>query len=392
MVIDMQFINTYDTDFKEHNSEIEKVWDSYRKGTPIRMPMITGISDRFFVMNKTTNPKNISFYDYSNDPKLMFDMQCEFSKYAKFNIIGDHQMGIPQEGWTVNVDFQNYYEAAWYGCNVEYPDNEVPFAVPMLNDDNKNILFEKGIPDPFGGFMAKAKEYYDIFKELSVKKLILGQKINNIGAWFTGTDGMFTIACELRGADNICIDMYEDPDFYHQLMDYLTESVIMRMKAWRKYMGVDIISKEFWFADDSILLLSTDMYKEFVLPYHKKLAQALSTMENRGGVHLCGDATRHFKTIRDELNVYTFDTGFPVDHKSLCLELGDEVTIQGGPSAQLVQCGTINEIDAESKRIIELVKPISKKFIFRDGNDIPPYTPLENIQALYDACKKYGQY
>ena len=115
-------------------------------------------------------------------------------------------------------------------------------------------------------------------------------------------------------------------------------------------------------------------------------------MEERGGVHLCGDATRHFKTIRDELNIYNFDTGFPVDHRALCEELGEEVAIQGGPQAQLIHQGTPEEIEAESKRILEAVKPVSRRFIFRDGNDIPPYTPMENIQALYDACLKHGRY
>lgn len=378
--------------FSAHNDEVDRIWADYKSGKPSRVPMITGISDRFFVLNNNTNPRNVSFYDYSNDPQLMFDMQCAFSKYSKLNIVGDHHMGVPEEGWIVNVDFQNYYEAAWFGCDVQYLDGAVPFAVPMITDDNKNILFEKGIPDPFGGFMHKAVEYYDLFKKFSKNKTICGQKITDIGAWFTGTDGMFTVACELRGADNLCIDMYEDSDFYFELMDYLTESTILRMKAWRKYFGKKEIEEAFWFADDSILLLSKDMYNEFVLPFHKKLANALSTMSERGGVHLCGDATRHFKKIRDELNVYTFDTGFPVNHKELCLELGSDVTIQGGPPAELIKNGSVASIAAASKRILEDVKPVSKKFIFRDGNDIPPHTSLANIQALYEACKTYGQY
>ena len=379
-------------DFRQHNREVRDLWEAYRKGTHARVPMITGVSDRFYVLNPVTNPKGVSFYEYSNDPDLMFDMQCSFSEYAKFHIPGDHEMGIPEEGWTVNVDFQNYYEAAWYGCKVRFPDGEVPYAVPLLGEDNKNQLFEQGLPDPFGGFMTKAKEYYDRFRERMKTARILGQRITGLGAWFTTTDGPFTVACELRGADNLCVDMLEDPDYYHQLMDYVTESIILRMKAWRRYMGQPEITKSFGFADDSILLLSNPMYREFVLPYHKRMAHALSTMEERGGVHLCGDATRHFKTLRDELNIYSFDTGFPVDHRAICLELGEEVTIQGGPRAQLIQQGPKEAIDAESKRILEAVKPVSRRFIFRDGNDIPPYTPLEHIQALYDACLKYGRY
>lgn len=379
-------------DFRQHNRQVRELWEAFRKGTHQRIPMVTGVSDRFYVLNPNTNPRNVSFYEYSNDPELMFDMQCHFAEYAKFHIVGDHEMGIPEEGWTVNVDFQNYYEAAWFGAQVKYPEREVPYAVTLLNDDNKHMLFDKGIPDPFGGFMDKARAYYDYFVQRSRTEQILGQNISNIGAWFTTTDGVFTLACELRGAANLCIDMLEEPEYFHQLMEYLTEAAITRMKAWRSYMGKPEVEKSFGFADDSIMLLSTEAYRENVLPYHKKMAAALSTMEERGGVHLCGDATRHFKTLRDELNIYSFDTGFPVRHGDLCRELGPEVTIQGGPSAQLIHSGTPEMIAQESRRILEEVKPVSRTFIFRDGNDIPPYTPLENIQALYDACLKYGRY
>lgn len=381
-----------DMDFAAHNREVREVWEAHRKGEPIRMPMITGISDRYFVLGKETNPNGVSFSDYSRDKALMFEMQCAFARWRQFNIIGDHEMGIPEEGWTVNVDFQNYYEAAWLGCRVEYPTAEVPYAVPLLDDDNKNLLFEKGVPDPFGGFLATAREYYDYFVERAAKAELLGQKVSNVGAPFTGMDGMFTVACELRGVDNLCIDMYENPDYFDQLMDFLTESTVRRIRAWRKYMGLPETAPQFWFADDSIALLSPDTYRERVLPWHKKLAEGLSTMEERGGAHLCGDATRHFSLIRDELNVYCFDTGFPVDHRALCLELGPEVVIQGGPNVGLIESGSVEEIGEESRRIIETVKPVSKKFVFRDGNDLPPGTPLHKIEALYNACKKYGRY
>lgn len=381
-----------DMDFARHNREVEAVWSAYRAGSPIRMPMITGISDRYFVLNRTTNPSGVSFSDYSSDKALMFDMQCEFARYRQFNILGDHEMGIPDGGFSVSVDFQNYYEAAWLGCPVRFHDEEVPYAVPWLREDNKRALFDKGIPGPFEGFMATAREYYDYFQERAAKATILGQRVTKVLAPFTGMDGMFTIACELRGADNLCVDMMEEPEYYHELMAYLTEATISRIKAWRRYMGENEIADSFHFADDSIALLSVNQYRQMVLPYHRRLAQGISTMKERGGAHLCGDATRLFKTIRDELNVYSFDTGFPVNHRALCEELGPEVAIQGGPSVGFIGLAGAEEIEAESKRIIEDVKPVTKRFIFRDGNDLPPGTPLWKIESLYAAVKKYGDY
>lgn len=379
-------------DFKEHNREVREVWDRFWAGEPIRMPVIIGVSDRFFVMNRDTNPAGISFREYSEDPRVMFDLQTGFDPYVRTRIPGDHEMGVPEDGWVVNVDFQNYYEAAWYGAEVCYPDGEVPYAVPFLTDDRKAELFEKGLPDPFGGFMAKARDYYEQFQEWARDTVVQGQRVGRIGAPFAGTDGPFTLACELRGADRICLDLYEDPDYVHQLMQYLTESIILRMRAWRKYFGEPEITDGFGFADDSILLLSKETYREFVLPYHKQLVSGLSTGKEKGFCHCCGDATRHFLTMRDELNIGTFDTGFPVRHAELVRELGPEVILQGGVPAELVRSGTPEQIREESRRIIESVKPLTRRFIFREGNDIPPGTSLENMWALYDAGKEFGRF
>jgi len=47
------------------------------------------------------------------------------------------------------MDFQNYYEAGWFGSPIESFEDQVADAVPFLNDDNKRMLFDRGLPDPF---------------------------------------------------------------------------------------------------------------------------------------------------------------------------------------------------------------------------------------------------
>lgn len=381
--------------YQDHNREVREVWKTFAEGNPIRVPVIAGVSDRFFVLNPYTNPSNISFEQYTKDPDLMFEMQAKFDHYRRFHVVGDHFMGYPEEeecGWLVNVDFQNYYEAAWFGANVCFPDNQVPYAKPILNEDNLGLLFEKGIPDPFSGLMGTIKNYYEHFQERMETFILDGYPVAHIGGSLAITDGPFTVACELVDPTELCILLYEDPDYVHQLMEYLTEATIQRIKAWRRYLGRPEIAEDFGFADDSILLLSKEMYEEFVLPYHKKLRESLSNTKRPGGIHLCGDATRHFKKISEELNINSFDTGFPVKHGELVRELGPDVRINGGPKAELIRKGTREQILMESKRILEEVMPYTKKFVLREGNDIAPYTPLENIQALYDAAKLYGRY
>jgi len=67
------------------------------------------------------------------------------------------------------------------------------------------------------------------------------------------------------------------------------------------------------FADDSIALLSVASYKEFILPYHKRLAKEFSD----GGhirMHLCGDATHLFKFLYNEHIEAMYEAGKRFGH------------------------------------------------------------------------------
>jgi len=128
-----------------------------------------------------------------------------------------------------------------------------------------------------------------------------------------------------------------------------------------------------------------------VLPYHRRLIATFGP-EGPNSIHLCGDATRHFKTIRDELKVTSFDTGFPVDHGALRRELGPDVTIQGGPHVELLRTGTPRAVRAEAKRILQSGAMAGGKFILREANNLAPLTPVANVAALYAACKEFGRY
>lgn len=378
--------------FEDHNKEVKELWESFEKGRPLRIPMVLGLSSRFFILNNDINRRNISYKEYSENPDVMFDLQVKSDYYRRMNIPADYEMGIPESGWSISVDFQNYYEAVWLGADVKYIENNVPAPEPFLSDGYKNSVFEKGIPDAFSGLMGVCRDYYEYFREKARNYTYKGVKVEKITPAVLATDGPFTIACSIRGTTEFCLDLYEDPFYAHKLLEFITDAIIYRLKAWRKYVGTPEKDDCFYFADDSISLLSCNDYIEFVLPYHKKLVAALSNNSAYNCIHLCGDATRHFKTIKEELNVKWFDTGFPVEHGKIVKQLGKDVIIQGGPHAELLRSGKTPEIEMEVKRIIDDVKEHTRRFILREGNNMAPNTPIENIAAMYDSCKKYGVY
>lgn len=380
-----------DYDYKVHNEKVQKVWQSYHEGNPIRIPMIIGINPRYILLDPKYNKKKITFKEYFENPEIMWDVQLDFCDFVAHNIYADHEMGTPARGWTVNVDFQNTFDSPWLGCPMVYPKGEVPATRPFLMDDNKNELLHRGIPDPFSGIMNTAKEHYENFSEKIQKGAAYkGVDVTSINKSVVNGMGTFTLACSLRGTQEFCIDLFEDTQYALDMLELITQAKIMRTKAWRKYLGLKEKSSSIWFADDCIALLSNDMYKEFVLPFHKKLFDELTDGTEGNQIHLCGDASHHFLTIRDELNVNEFDTGFPISHGKIVKELGSDVRVHGGPHVGLLLAGSIKDVAIETKRIIDEVKPHSKKFILRDANNVAPFTPLCNIEAMYKTVNEDG--
>jgi uroporphyrinogen-III decarboxylase len=355
------------------------------------VPIIFGINSRFILLNPKLNKNRILFKTYFENPEVMFHTQLDIAYWLKHNILQDYELGIPEEGWEIQVDLQNVYESAWFGCPVKFYEDQVPDVSSILEDDNKRMLFDKGAPDPFEGIMEINLRYYEHFQNNAKDFTFFDRPIKSIQPAALGTDGPFTIASNLRGATNILIDCAEDPEYVKMLLDYITEATIFRLRAWWKYMDMPLKMETFWFADDSIQNISTQMYKELVLPSHKKLINELGGT-GRCKIHLCGDSSRHFLTIRDELNCLEFDTGFPIDLGYMRNILGKNVRLSGGPSVQTLRFGTKKEVVSETKRILTSGVKEGGNFILREGNNLAPLTPLENIKAMYNTGRKYGKY
>lgn len=387
-------------DFQKHNEEVKAVWDAFYKRKPFRVPVTVGGSIRNLFSNPEVNKTGYTFEDFFKNPQAQIECQLAYQKWCRYNLVCDNEMGPPDKGWQITVDFQNSYEAGWMGCPLHFFGNDVPDSIEILKED-KSKLYQLKDPDALhGGLLGRAMEFFDYMQTHCPRMEFEGLPVKPpVTIPGEGTDGPFDVAYKLRGAAEVCLDMYEDPKYYHDLMSFITENIIRRMKAirqWRWARNPDDPNKgklkgPYSFADDAIAMISTRDYEQFVFPYHKRLFDEFSD-GSPASIHLCGDATRHFKFLRDHLNVQSFDTGFPVDFGKMRQELGPNVQINGGPTIMLLKDGKPEQIRKEVKRICESGIMEGGRFVLREANNLAPCTPIENIEAMYAAGKLYGRY
>lgn len=387
-------------DFERHNAEVREVWEAYRAGRPIRVPVTVSGSIRNLFQNPEVNDTGYTFEDFFRNPEAQIRCQLSFWRWVLNHWIADREMGTPPGGWQVVVDFQNSYEAGWMGCPLRCSGNDVPDTLEILKQ-HKERLYDLEPPDTLrGNLLGRAMEFFEAMQERCPRMEFEGAPVlapRTIPG--EGTDGPFDLAYKMRGATQLCLDMYDDPGYVHALMTFITDNIVRRMKAireWRWEREPDAPDRGeykragWWFADDACALLSEAQYREFVFPYHKRIVKTFS----RGPIsmHLCGDASRHFVFMKEQLGVGSFDTGFPIDFGEVREVLGLDVEVRGGPTIMLLKDGRPAAIRNDVRRICASGIMSGGRFVLREANNLAPGTPIENVVAFYEAGKEFGRY
>jgi uroporphyrinogen-III decarboxylase len=150
------------------------------------------------------------------------------------------------------------------------------------------------LPDPYNdGIMPKvinSIKYYKANCDLTVG--------------VTDCQGPLTSALSIVGYDKFCYWMYDYPKEIHEFMEKVTEALIQWVKLQKELSGIPLEGESYplgvrlpdgyggaWLADDDAVIMSTDLYREFVVPYNSKFLQAFGG----GCIHYCGTATQHIE-------------------------------------------------------------------------------------------------
>jgi uroporphyrinogen-III decarboxylase len=220
---------------------------------------------------------------YFDDPSAMTDYQ-ERLYYNQVGAIDDDFVPylMPWFGTVV--------AASAFGCRIEYPPRQDPAADPRhfpvrTPEDIRRLE----MPDPEkDGLMPKVLGFIRHMKTHSF-----------LPVGITDFQGPLTTANLLMGYDKLIYLMHDDPTAMHELMDKLTEALILWVKTQKALIGEPVnecignqqvyLGKNagIWFSDDDAVLMSPKSYKEFVVPYNSRILKAF----DGGCLHYCGNAT-----------------------------------------------------------------------------------------------------
>jgi uroporphyrinogen-III decarboxylase len=364
----------------------ERVLKTKRFETPDRVAVIPAINYR------TLLPKiGVRFRDYYADPEVMLRSQILGQKWLMENIKTDAYSitGAWVGGWT---DFQNTTEASALGCEITFPDDDIPVGKEVgwvRTEDDLRKLEEIDFVN--SGLNVRQVAYRRAMMQIDEKYPVRfqGGPVFYPGAnpALTHTsNGPFTISSNLMGAVEIFTAILERPDFVRELFRIITDKVL----AWLDFCWEEehIPHRDFAWTDDLSAYLSAETWEDVLLPYNLKLRDHFQW----ASLHMCGETTHLLKIFADKLKINEYQGfGWKVNLDQVAELMGGKVVLLGNVSPLLIAAGTPEQVKEATRRVIEKLAP-KKGLIIQDGNNIAPESPIENINAMMQAAQEYGRY
>jgi uroporphyrinogen decarboxylase len=365
----------------------ERVTRAKRFETPDRVPVIPAIAHRFLVPQV-----GIRFRDYYSDPETMLRAQILGQKWLMEHVRTDAYSitGAWVGAWT---DFQNTFESGSLGCEVIFPDDDIPWVgAPWVKTDDDLRRLE-AIDFIHTGINARQIACRRAMMAVAEKYPVRfqGGPVFYPGAnpALTHTsDGPFGVAGDLMGQVDLFAGVYERPDFARELLRIVTDKLIQWLDfCWQEeHLPTP---RDFAWTDDLAVSLSAKSYRELVLPEEQRLR---FHFDGYLSLHMCGKSDHLLEIFRDDLKINELQGfGWQVNLDRIASALAGRVVLIGNISPALIHTGTPEQVRQATREVIEKLAGY-RGLIIQDGNNIPPGSPLENINAMMEAAERYGRY
>ncbi|OAT86679.1 uroporphyrinogen decarboxylase family protein [Desulfotomaculum copahuensis] len=246
----------------------------------------------------------------------------------------------------------------------------------LLVDEASLKLFDQYLPDPdhparyeqIADWIARYKGKYAVFARI---RLGAASTINSMGL------------------EQFSYAIFDNPKLVHE--------VHRRFSEWsaRVVEHLNELDFDFFWANDDLAdnrgpWFSPQMFREFLLPHMKVVAQAI---KKPWIFHSDGNLF----PIMDDLLTLGMSAVHPIqpglmDIGRMKRDYGHRVCLVGNIDLDYtLTLGTPEEVDAEVKERIRVAAP-GGGYICSSANSLPSYAKLENVLAMRDAIKKYGRY
>ena len=250
--------------------------------------------------------KDIRINDALGDFELMLDY--ELASLSKKLSKGTDALGI-------RANYGTGIMTSLFGAPIfEMPEemNTLPTTRSLNDSDKIREILDRGIPDLYGGFGEKVLSFGEKCSEIFEKYPKIKKYVK---IYHPDTQGPRDIA-ELLWGSEMFYEMYDDPDFVHNVLRLITNTYKAFMDKWYSIVPKEKELSVHWAVMhpgnimlrlDSAMNLSLDFYNEFSKPYDSELLDYY----DGGCMHFCGRGDHYIDSMCSINKMYGFNMSQP---------------------------------------------------------------------------------
>lgn len=268
-----------------------------------------------------------------------------------------------------------YLEVEAVGCELEFPEDNISHPKAALLEE-KSQLAKLKVPDP------KKDGRLPYFIELLERVSSQVRKTATLGL---AQSGPWNLAMNLRGPEQLLVESMTDPEFVHELMKFTTEAV----RAVGDALLDAGFSPSLGEASASCSLISPQIFRDFIKPYHKELYDYFKSKKAFMTLHICGYIDPIMEDVIDTgINFISLDA--PSSLKKLVDLSAGKVTIMGNVPTVLFASGTREEMEEAVRNCIDTAAEGSG-YILASGCEIPLNSTEDRVDHFFEYGHQYAR-
>jgi uroporphyrinogen decarboxylase len=263
-------------------------------------------------------------------------------------------------------------EAEAFGCEIRLSENEIPTVIGRKVTDVSEVRL---LPEPRPGD-ARTSVHLDAARRLAREA--------GPAPVIACMIGPFSLAGRIFGVSEALLATALEPEIILELQEKVTRFQAAYARAFRESGAAGVV-----IAEPAAGLLSPDGVARFSAPFVRAIVAAAQTPDFTVILHNCGAKLVHLDAIL-ESGVEVFHFGSPMDIIEALRRVNGRFLLGGNldPTA-VFHNGTPESVRRQTRALLEAASAFPGYFI-SSGCDIPPGTPLANIEAFYSAVAEFN--
>ncbi len=204
--------------------------------------------------------------------------------------------------------------------------------------------------------------------------------------------GLLANVMQIIGYERLSYMSIEDPKLLKTIFDSVGERLVKLFEGFGSFaaVGAQIVNDDMGFK--TATLVSPDMLREYVFPWHKKLVEVCHKHGQAAILHACGNVNDVYEDIIacgwDAKHSFE-DIIMPV--QEFKQKYGKRITPLGGFDMDLISRSAPEEIRKHTRFLIDNCGK-DGFYAVGTGNSVADYIPTENFLTMAEETFNYGEY